>query len=403
MGCFDAGEPMATVLIVSLSDLASDPRVDRQIGFLRGDHHVVAAGLGPPAYDDVDYVELDSAAAAELPRYPRLLLEAGVGRMHRLLGPYERAYWSDRALRHWRSRLGEIRKDLTIVNDLVMLPLAFSIAGEAPVVFDAHEHAPSEYASSWTWRVKRLRQIRWICRTFLPRLAGMMVVGPGIADLYRREFGVEGVVVTNAPRFHEIDPSPVHDPVRLIHFGGADPQRRLEVMLNAMGVLGDGYCLDLLLTATPSFEGYLSELQERFGNGATIRFLDPIPPQELVAFANSYDVGVAMHPPLTPHVEFGLPNKFFEYIQARIAPAIGPSPDMARIVREWDCGIVAEDFTPEGLAAAIASTTSQRLAELKRNAHRAARELCAERNRELVVDVVEGALRSGQGQRALGR
>jgi hypothetical protein len=385
---------MATVLIVSLSDLARDPRVDRQIDFLRGDHHVVAAGLGPPAYDDVDYVELGSAAETELPPYPRLLLAAGVARMERLLGPYERAYWSDRSLRHWRELLGEIRRDLTIVNDMLMLPLAFSIAAEKPVIFDAHEHAPSEYASSWAWRVTRRRHIRWICRTFLPRVAAMMVVGPGIADLYRREFGVEGVVVTNAPRFHEIDPSPVHEPVRMIHFGGADPQRRLEVMLDAMRILGEGYCLDLLLVATASFEGYLRELREGVGEVSTIRFLDPISTQELVPFANSYDIGVAMHPPLTPHVEFGLPNKFFEYIQARIAPAIGPSPDMARIVREWDCGIVAGDYTSEALAEAIASTTDERLAELKGNAHRAARELCAERNRELVIEVVDDALRS---------
>ena len=62
-----------------------------------------------------------------------------------------------------------------------------------------------------------------------------------------------------------------------------------------------------------------------------------------------------------------MPNKFFEYIQARIVPAIGPSPEMARIAREWDCGIVADDYTPEALAAAIGGRLERRLAELKGN------------------------------------
>jgi hypothetical protein len=385
---------MATILVVSLSDLSADPRVDRQVDFLRGDHHVIAAGFGPPAYDDVDYVELD---AAELPRYPQHVLEVGVAHAERLLGLNKRAYWADRAIRHWRDLLGGTQKDLTIVNDIVMLPVPFSIPGEEPVVFDAHEHAPSEYATSRAWRLMRRRHVRWICRKFLSRVAGMMTVSPGISDLYRREFGVGGAVVTNAPRFREIEPSPVHEPVRMIHFGTADPHRRLRDTLDAVKILGPGYTLDLLLVAQGSSAIHLSELRSSVADEPAIRFLDPISTQALVPFANSYDIGVHMMPPINFNQRFALPNKFFEYIQARIPPAIGPSPEMARIVRKWDCGIVAEDFTPEGLAAAIASTTSQRLAELKRNAAPAAQELCAERNRELVIEVVDGALRSGRG------
>jgi glycosyltransferase involved in cell wall biosynthesis len=389
---------MATILVVSLSDFGTDPRVDRQIDFLRGDHHVIAAGFGPPIYDDVDFVELD---VAKLPRYPRFLLELGIAHGERLLGLNKRAYWADRSLRHWRPLLSWIRKDLTIVNDLIVLPLAFSIDDEAPVVFDAHEHAPSEYVSSRAWRLLRRRHVRWICRTFLTRVAGMMAVSPGIGALYQREFGTPSVVVTNAARFHDLEPSQVHEPVRLVHFGIADPQRRLGDTLDAVKMLGAGYTLDLLLMAEGRLQEHLSDLRRSVAGEPRIRFLDPVPMRELVPFANSYDVGLFMLPSATPQAEFTLPNKFFEYIQAGIVPAIGPSPDMARIVREWDCGIVAEEYTPEALAAAIASVASERLAELKRNAHRAARQLCAERNRELVIDVVDRALRSGRGTAAV--
>jgi hypothetical protein len=114
--------------------------------------------------------------------------------------------------------------------------------------------------------------------------------------------------------------------------------------------------------------------------------------RDLPRIANVYDIGVFLLPPQHVNQEFTLPNKFFEYIQGRIVPAIGPSPEMARIVREWDCGIVAEDYTPEAFATAIRRTSRSRLAELKENVDRAARELCAERNAPIVLDLAARAL-----------
>jgi glycosyltransferase involved in cell wall biosynthesis len=202
-------------------------------------------------------------------------------------------------------------------------------------------------------------------------------------------------VVTNAPRYVELEPSAVGETIRLVHFGWPDPMRRLEDTIEAMSRLDDGYSLDLLLITPESLRGELRRLRRLAADDARIRFLDPVPMRELPRFANRYDIGVHLLPPATFNQRFALPNKFFEYIQARIVPAIGPSPEMARIVREWDCGIVTDDYTPEALAASVAGTTRERLVELKRNADRAARELCAERNREVVLDVVRRALRSG--------
>jgi glycosyltransferase involved in cell wall biosynthesis len=199
------------------------------------------------------------------------------------------------------------------------------------------------------------------------------------------------VVVTNAGRFQPLAPTVVGDPIRLVHFGWPAPQRRLEDTLAAMDLLDEHYRLDLLL-AGPGPSGYLDDLRRRAAGDPRIRFLDPVPMREIPRFANAYDIGVFLLPPQHANQEFTLPNKFFEYIQGRIVPAIGPSPEMARIVREWDCGIVAEDYTPEAFAAAIAGASRARLSELKQNVDRAARELGAERNRPIVLDVVARAL-----------
>jgi glycosyltransferase involved in cell wall biosynthesis len=220
----------------------------------------------------------------------------------------------------------------------------------------------------------------------------MMVVSEGIAASYEREFGVRGVVVTNAPRFEELAPSEIGETIRLVHFGWPNPERRLADTIDAMRLLDGRYSLDLFLKGGDPSDRHLTELKQRAAGDPRIRFRDPVPMRDLARVANPYDIGVFLLPPRHMHQEFTLPNKFFEYIQGRIVPAIGPSPEMARIVSEWDCGIVADDYTPAALADAIAGITRERLAELKENADRAARDLCAERNRPVVLDVVARAL-----------
>ena len=375
------------MLVISLSDLGSDPRVDRQIDFLRAEHRVIAAALAPPAYDDVDFVELERATLPRPARRGRRLAALST----RLVGLHERGYWTDPDHRGWQRILTGLGAELVVANDISALPLAFSVGRGAPVLFDAHEYSPAEFETSRLWRLLERPHVRWICRRYLSRVAGMTAVSQGIADRYQREFGVSSVVVTNAPRYETLTPRPIGEPIQLVHFGWPDPQRRLEDTLAAMELLDEHYGLDLLL-AGPGPSGYLDELRRRAAGDPRIRFLDPVPMREISRFANAYDIGVFLLPPQHVNQEFTLPNKFFEYIQGRIVPAIGPSPEMARIVREWDCGIVAEDYTPEAFAAAIAGTSRARLAELKENVDRAARELCAERNAPTVLDLAARAL-----------
>ena len=379
---------MAKVVVISLSDLGSDPRVERQIVALTGRYDVLAAGLGPPKVEGVGFVPLDPP---DLPSYPVLLLQLGLIQVARLLGFHRRAYRAQHNLAKWRDALRTVSADLVVVNDTQMLPLVFETSRGSPIVFDAHEYSPDEY-TNWSWRIFARPHMRWICRTYIPRTAGMMVVGPGIGELYARDTGVKPVVVTNAPPYAELAPTPVGERVRLIHVGLADPQRRLEDTIRVMRELDDRYSLDFLLAGADWFPSYVERLRRLAAGDPRIRFLDPVPMREIPRFANAYDIGVFLLPPRHTNQELALPNKFFEYIQGRIVPAIGPSSEMARIVEEWDCGIVAPDFRAETLATSIRATTAERLEEMKRNAAVAARSLCAERNEELILEVAAKAL-----------
>ena len=114
--------------------------------------------------------------------------------------------------------------------------------------------------------------------------------------------------------------------------------------------------------------------------------------QGLVRMANHYDIGLFLLPPVNFNWRFTLPNKLFEFIQGRLAIAIGPSPEMARVVRKYGLGVVADDFAPETLAAALNALDGSAIGAFKRASHAAADELCAESNAELMLRVVETAV-----------
>jgi len=374
--------PLATVLVISFSDLAADPRVDRQIAALLTRHEVVAAGLGPPNQAGVEFVDLTMP--------PLGLVDGGIGVVRLLAHRFETAYWRHPRYRAAFERLSGVAADVVVANDVDALPIAARLG--PPVVLDAHEYAPEQFTDQWWWRQLFAPYVRWQCRRYIPEVAAMTTVSPGIADAYDREFGVCATVVTNAPPFAHLEPKPVGDPVRLLHHGGASPGRGLEEMIRLVDLLDERFVLDLVLVdAKPGFRDRLA--RQARGN-SRIRFPSPVPMRKLVSMANGYDIGLFLLPPTNVHRTFALPNKLFEFIQGRLAVAIGPSPEMAAVVRRYGCGVVASDFRPESLAETLNGLDSVAIEGFKRASHLAAPELCAERNADLILGAVDTALRS---------
>jgi hypothetical protein len=368
-------------LVVSLSDLASDPRVDRQIEALRSRFDVVAAGLRPPAYDDVEFVDLST---------PSLGLRDGAAGVARLLvGRHESAYWKHPRNRAVLERLRGVAADVVVANEVAVLPVAACLG--PPVVLDAHEYAPEEFSERLWWRRLVAPYVRWQCRRYLPEVAAMTTVSEGIAEAYEREFGVRPVVVTNAPRYADLEPGPVREPVRVLHHGAAHRGRGLEEMVRLGDLLDERFTLDFVLVE--GAPGFRDELIARARHNPRVRFPPPVPMRKLVSLANGYDIGVYSLLPSNFNQRHALPNKLFEFVQGRLAVAVGPSPEMAALVRRYGCGVVAPTFEPESLAAELNALDADAIAGFKRASHLAAAELCAERNAGLLLDVVERARR----------
>jgi glycosyltransferase involved in cell wall biosynthesis len=383
---------VSRALVISYSDLARDPRVDRQISFLASEHDVVAAGLAPPE-GGVEFIDLSPQrrhGVGEVARQARSLRGIAESLTLRTLGQHERAYWRYPLNRLAVRRLAGVAADVVIANDLSALPLAIRVAGDAPVIFDAHELSTEEHSQIGWWRMLVAPHADALLRRGLPRVAAMMTVSSGIAMAYAERYGARPLVVTNAPPERALEPSPVAEPIRLIHHGIAVAERRLELMIEAMDLVDERFTLDLMLV--PSQARYLARLRRLAATRPRVRLLDPIPQRSIVEWCNAYDVGVFVLPPRNRNQLHVLPNKLFEFIQARLAVVIGPSPEMARIVREHGCGLVARDFTAQGLAEALATQTPADIAAYKQRSNVAARSLNAEQNRAALLSLVEHVL-----------
>jgi hypothetical protein len=227
----------------------------------------------------------------------------------------------------------------------------------------------------WDRRIRPY--VEWVCRRYVARASSWTTVGPGIADEYERVFGFRPAVVTNATPFHDLSPRPVGSPLRLVHSGGAQRPRRLELIIDGVLEAHTDASLDLYLTRNDP--AYLAELEQLAAAGdGRVRILPPVAYRDLIPTLARYDVGIHVLPDINFNHRWALPNKVFDYVQARLGVIVGPSPEMARLVRGNELGLVTSGFTAADVARAVEALTSVGVTEMKRAAHRHARELSAE-------------------------
>ena len=370
------------ILVLSFSPLHSDPRVYRQIMFLKDKYELIAAGFSAPTVDGVQFVSIEH----KLPNLKwkmAAILDLKTGR-------YEDYYWSMYNVRSAWSKLESVECDLIIANDLLSLPLALELSKKckAKLFLDAHEFTPREYDNDPIWRFVFQKFWEYICLKYLPHVSAMTSVSRGIADEYSRLYGVECEVITNTPFFNDLVPSQVNgESIRIIHHGGTNPARKLENMIFLIDQLDERFSIDFMLVNNrPRYAVKLERIAQK---KPRINFIKPVPFLDIVSTLNKYDIGLFLLDPTAFNYRMALPNKLFEFIQARLVVAIWPSPEMARITEAYDLGVVSDQFSVEAAAGKLNALATEDIVRFKQNAHQAAGMFCAEKNQDKLIGIVE--------------
>lgn len=347
----------------------------RQLDVLAEFGDVTTLGYGDKPAAATEHLQIDSSLWS-LPQTPMgvLLLSLRRFRAVELKAPAIKAAVSLLAGRSF---------DLVVANEARALPVAHHVAGQSPVWGDMHEWAPEERVQVLSWRLLVKPFMTYVCRKYLPRTQSVTVVNDSIARLYEQDFGCPTATVRNARPLEDLRPSAQDsDVIRLVHSGAAVPGRNLEGMIEAVNKLGDGYSLDFYLVPARDGGRYLRALQSLPSGKSRVTFHPPVTPDELPGVLNRYDVGIYTLPPQTRNQELMLPNKFFDFVQARLAIVFGPSPETSGLIKQHSLGVVTEDFSPDSLAESISKLTRQDISAYKANVHSAAKLLSSESDEE---------------------
>ena len=219
----------------------------------------------------------------------------------------------------------------------------------------------------------------------------MFCVSKLIQDKFQTHVKINSTVITNAPNYIDLKPQPVEPSrIKIIHHGIALRERDIEHMATLIDHLDERFELNFMMTMPD--KTYYEELEVKFKNNNRINFLPTVPLEQLVTFLNRFDIGYYILPPVNFNTKFALPNKLFEFIQARLCVAFAPSPEMKAVIEKYNLGIVATDFTPKAVAEKIRSLSVNDIMNFKINSNKYAMELSAESNQVNIRQIVSNLL-----------
>lgn len=377
------------LLILTTRKLHNAPRVLREIQALAGDFNIITVGYTPAeSIKPVEFIETKTIRQSWAERIVNI-----ISRVFRINPPVIESL--SLRLSDLKELVVRTRPVVIITHEPHFLPFLMKLkeVWQFKIVYNAHEYYPLEFSDYWYWNMFWKPYYENIYRSCLPSVDLFINVCESIADKCYSEFKKESIVIPNASVFHDLNPSNTDGKlIRIIHHGSCIPSRKIEMMIAVAKSLGEGYQLDLMLTLA---EGkYYEKIEKLVSESPNVKLIPPVKFDQIVSFTNQYDIGLFLLPPTNYNYSVALPNKLFEFIQARLCIAIGPSPEMMNYVKKYDLGIISEDFSAESMAIAIRKLDVDKIQKFKQNCNLSANKLSAETFNKLFRDSVNKIIKN---------
>jgi hypothetical protein len=376
------------ILCISLAPFRNDARVLRQVGLLCEFGDVTTVGFGPAPDGVAEHVEVPPGLKT-LPQTPRGVLGLALRR-------WKTSELAAPAVRYAYEALKGRQFDLVVANEARVLGLGHTLAAGAPVWGDMHEWSPGERTHILRWRLLVAPFMTYLCRKYLPISSATTAVSDSVAKLYDQHFGIRTRVMRNTGPYRDLPIQPMQEGrIRLVHSGVAVHGRSLELMIDVMKQLDERYTLEMYLMSAQDGGAYLETLKAHAGGDPRIVFHDPVPPTTLPDVLNDGDIGVFWLPPAHTNARYTLPNKFFDFVQARLAIAVGPTIEMAALTERYRLGVVSRGFAVDELVESIRSLDAEAIMAAKHASHAVARELSFDTDAEVARGIIREALARG--------
>jgi len=277
-------------------------------------------------------------------------------------------------------------------NDLNALPIAvilkYTTCRAARVVYDAHEFETECHHKKGIF--ERLTEITE--RFFIKYADDVLTVSEGIAQQYAERYGItKPRLVLNCPPYRKLPKKdifrkvfPIKPEQRIILYQGIlEEGRGIGILLETFSRLkGDNICLVLM-----GYGGMERRIREIAASHRNIFFHPAVPPETLLEYTASADIGIILFENYCLNHYYALPNKFFEYSMAGLPVITSDLPELRKLVTEYQCGFVLEQYSANGLAALLQELACVDLSKYSENAAKMAEIYCWENQEKILLEV----------------
>jgi glycosyltransferase involved in cell wall biosynthesis len=189
----------------------------------------------------------------------------------------------------------------------------------------------------------------------------VVTVNDAYADILVPLLGIpRPLVVRNCPDPHD-PPGERPDLIRarlglpattpiVLYQGGLMTERGIEEGMAAIVRVPDA---QLVLMGYGNKRAEYAEMAARAPYRGRVDLVDPVPPEELLAWTASADVMLMAIQPTTLNHRYTTPQKLWEAIATGVPVVASDLPGMAEVVREVGCGVLCDPTDPAAIAAAI--------------------------------------------------
>jgi glycosyltransferase involved in cell wall biosynthesis len=275
--------------------------------------------------------------------------------------------------------------DIILSNDLDTLLACRFAAGirKKKLVYDSHELFPEVPELVNRPIVKKIWS--WLERKLITKINLGFTVSDSIAGYYKSLYGISFEVIKNVSKFrfdHELQDIQKNPDTKIILYQGAlNIGRGIELAIQSMVFVDHAV---LIIAGSGDIEHRLKTLVLKLKLDKKVRFTGRLSFEELWKCTSNADLGISLEEDLGLNYRYALPNKLFDYIQARIPVIVSDLPEMKKIVDKYKIGEILIGRSPENLAVVINKMLNNDLPEGKYNTRLAlaARELCWEKEEE---------------------
>jgi len=283
-----------------------------------------------------------------------------------------------------------LKKDILLSNDLdTLLPnYLISRVFSKKLVYDSHElfsEVPELINRSFTQKF-------WLkIESFiLPKLKNCYTVSNSIAKYYNIKYNIGFEVIRNVPnQIKNIEtssfPFKTINKKIILYQGAINKGRGLELMLETMQFLENTI---FICIGNGDLEKKIKQKVIDLNLEEKVKFISKITPTELKKLTPLTDLGISLEEDLGLNYKYALPNKLFDYIQAKVPVLVSNLPEMEQIILKYPIGQIVLDRNPQSLANQINNILKKEKVFYKNQLEKARKELIWENEKEKLINII---------------